>query len=100
MVMMRTITVVGAGFSGLTTAYFLSKQNCKVQVIESSGRTGGLIKTIRTAHGLVETAANGLLNSALLERMCADLGVPLIPTRREGRRRFIYRGRPKQGRST
>jgi protoporphyrinogen/coproporphyrinogen III oxidase len=28
--------------------------------------------------------------------MCADIGVPLITTRREGRRRFIYRGQPKQ----
>lgn len=65
-------------------------------MIEKSDRAGGLIKTIRTPHGLVETAANGLLNSVRLEAMCADLGVPLIPTRKEGRKRFIFRGRPKQ----
>ena len=94
--MMPTITVVGAGFSGLTTAYFLSKQNCKVQIIEKTDRPGGLIKTIRIPHGLVETAANGLLNSSRLEAMCRDIGVPLIPTRREGRKRFIYRRKPKQ----
>jgi oxygen-dependent protoporphyrinogen oxidase len=28
--------------------------------------------------------------------MCADLGVPLQPSRRDGRRRFIFRGRPRQ----
>ena len=28
--------------------------------------------------------------------MCANLGVPLLATRREGRKRFIYRGRPRQ----
>jgi oxygen-dependent protoporphyrinogen oxidase len=94
--MTRTITVVGAGFSGLTTAYFLTQRGHKVRIIEKTDRAGGLIKTLRTPHGLVETAANGLLNSARLEAMCADIGVPLIPTRREGRKRFIFRGRPRQ----
>jgi oxygen-dependent protoporphyrinogen oxidase len=93
---MPTINVVGAGFSGLTTAYFLAKQGFNVRVIEKADRPGGLISTIRTEHGLVETAANGLLSSARAEAMCADIGVPLLMTQREGRRRFIYRGRPKQ----
>src|SRR6476620_7598622 len=93
---MQTITVVGAGFSGLTTAYFLTKQRFKVRIVENSDRPGGLIHTIRTEHSLVETAANGLLASARLAAMCADIGVPLVMTRREGRRRFIYRGKPKQ----
>jgi oxygen-dependent protoporphyrinogen oxidase len=93
---MQRIKVVGAGFSGLVTAYFLTKQGFEVEVCENSSRAGGLIKTIRTAHGLVETAANGLVNSARLESMCADIGVPLQPTRRDGRKRFIFRGRPRQ----
>ena len=93
---MPTITVVGAGFSGLATAYFLTKQGLKVRVVEKADRAGGLIKTIRTGHGLVETAANGLLSSARLEAMCADIRVPLNATRREARKRFIYRGKPKQ----
>src|SRR5437867_12551409 len=93
---MPTINVVGAGFSGLTTAYFLTKQNLKVRIFEKTERAGGLIKTIRTEHGLIETAANGLLSSARVEAMCADTGVTLLTTRRAGRKRFIYRGRPKQ----
>jgi oxygen-dependent protoporphyrinogen oxidase len=93
---MQTITVVGAGFSGLVTAYYLVKDGFKVQICEQSSRAGGLIKTIQTPHGLVETAANGLLNSARLEALCADIGVPLLPTRRDGRKRFIFRGQPRQ----
>jgi oxygen-dependent protoporphyrinogen oxidase len=93
---MQTVTVVGAGFSGLTTAYFLTKRGFKVHILEKTDRAGGLIKTIRTSHGLLETAANGLLNSARVEALCADIGVPLIQTRREGRKRFIFRGKPKQ----
>jgi protoporphyrinogen/coproporphyrinogen III oxidase len=93
---MQTIKVVGAGFSGLVTAYYLAKDGFQVQICEQSSRAGGLIKTIQTPHGLVETAANGLLNSARLEALCADIGVPLSPTRRAGRKRFIYRGQPRQ----
>jgi len=93
---MSPINVAGAGFSGLTTAYLLTKAGRSVRVFEKSDRPGGLIQTIRTPHGLVETAANGLLNSARLEAMCAEIGVPLLSTRRDGRRRYIYRGKPRQ----
>jgi oxygen-dependent protoporphyrinogen oxidase len=55
-----------------------------------------LIRTIETEHGPVETAANGIRNSVRLEAMCADLGVPLIPTRREASARFIFRGQPRR----
>ncbi len=93
---MRTVKVVGAGFSGLVTAYYLVKHGVKVTVVEKSSRPGGLIQTVHTEHGIVETAANGILNSAKLESMAAEIGVPLQPTRREGRKRFIFRGRPRQ----
>jgi oxygen-dependent protoporphyrinogen oxidase len=90
------VKVVGAGFSGLATAYYLVKAGYTVQVVEKKSRPGGLIRTIATENGPVETAANGIRNSVRLEQMCADIGVPLITTRREARARFIYRGRPKR----
>jgi protoporphyrinogen/coproporphyrinogen III oxidase len=93
---MQTIKVVGAGFSGLVTAYYLVKEGFKVRICEQGSRAGGLIRSIHTPHGLVETAANGLLNSARLEAVCADIGVPLLATRRDGRKRFIFRGQPRQ----
>lgn len=90
------VKVVGAGFSGLATAYYLARQGCEVQVIEKTSRPGGLIHTIATEQGPVETAANGIRNSVRLEELCADIGVPLIPTRREARARYIFRGRPRR----
>lgn len=93
---MRTIKVVGAGFSGLMTAYYLVKRGLSVRIFESSSRAGGMLQTIRTEHGPVETAANGIRNSARLEALCADVGVPLQPARRNGRARFIYRGQPRR----
>ena len=92
----KPITVVGAGFSGLTTAYLLTRAGREVRIVEKTARAGGLISTTRTEHGLVETAANGILNSARLEAMSEDIGVPLLPTRADGRKRFIYRGEPRQ----
>ena len=38
-----TITVIGAGFSGLTTAYYLLQAGARVRVIERSERAGGLL---------------------------------------------------------
>jgi oxygen-dependent protoporphyrinogen oxidase len=90
------VKVVGAGFSGLVTAYYLVKEGFQVQIVEKNSRVGGLIRTIQTPQGPVETAANGIRNSRRLEAMCADIGVSLEPTRREARARFIYRGRPRR----
>src|SRR6266436_2033003 len=90
------VKVVGAGFSGLVTAYYLVKEGFQVQILEKSSGAGGLIQTIQTEHGPVETAANGIRNSARLEAICADIGVRLQPTRREARARFIFRGEPKR----
>jgi oxygen-dependent protoporphyrinogen oxidase len=78
------------------TAYLLTKAGREVRVVEKKSRAGGLIHTIRTEHGLVETAANGILNSARVETMCAEIGVPLLHTKRNARKRFIFRDRPRQ----
>ncbi len=43
------IAVIGAGISGLTSAYYLSKQH-DVTVFESAGRIGGHTATIDTEH--------------------------------------------------
>lgn len=90
------VKVIGAGFSGLVTAYYLVKEGFKVQIVERNKRAGGLIQTLQTPQGPVETAANGIRNSVRLEAMCADIDVPLQATRREARARFIFRGRPKR----
>ena len=43
--MKPTITIIGAGISGLTAAVYLYQKEYKVQILEASDRAGGRIKT-------------------------------------------------------
>lgn len=46
------VVIVGAGFTGLTAAYVLSKQGYKVRIIESDTSVGGLAGTFQFADGV------------------------------------------------
>lgn len=94
--MKREVTIIGAGISGLTTAYFLHKSGVPVRIVEKQSRVGGLLGTRRTEHGLVESAANGLINSARLEALCADVGVTLEPLQPQSRARYFWRDQPRR----
>jgi oxygen-dependent protoporphyrinogen oxidase len=94
---MKAVTVVGGGLSGLATAYYLSGAGIPVEIIERTGRLGGLIGTLQTPHGPVETAAIGIRNSARVEAVCRDLGLPMLrSTRSSSGARYIYRQRPRR----
>jgi oxygen-dependent protoporphyrinogen oxidase len=94
---MKRVTIVGGGFSGLTAAYYLARGGASVTLVEKQQRLGGMVDTLATPHGLVETAASGIRNSGRLEELCRELGVPLVHTMKESRKRFLYRnGRPTQ----
>ena len=93
---MKQITVVGGGFSGLVTAYYLAKHDLPVRLVEKQDRLGGLIGTLDTPQGPVELAASGIRASARLEALCNDLDLPLIPSKKESRARYLYRGKPRQ----
>ncbi|MBC7384843.1 MAG: FAD-dependent oxidoreductase [Cryobacterium sp.] len=90
---MRKVEILGAGFSGLVSAYFLQRAGFLVTVHESSSRIGGMIQTRDLGWTLTETAANGILNSVAFETLCAEIGVELVASSKhpEGKRRFIYR---------
>jgi protoporphyrinogen/coproporphyrinogen III oxidase len=94
---MRAVTVVGGGFSGLATAYYLSRAGIPVEIVEKTDRLGGLIATLQTPHGPVETAAIGMRNSARVDAVCRDLGLPMLcSTQSSSRARYIYRQRPRR----
>lgn len=90
------ISIVGAGFSGLTVAYYLSKFDFEIEIFEKSHRCGGLIHTQFHSHGLVETAANGLIKSTKAEELLNELEIPWLVTKKVSRNRFIFRDGPKK----
>lgn len=87
----RSVLVIGAGFSGLSAAHHLVNAGFEVEVREAASRVGGLIKSTRNNSALFESAANGILNSALVEDLFRAAEVELVPTSREARSRYIVK---------
>jgi len=56
------VLVIGAGISGLATAWYLAKSGLKIQVWEQSHRPGGKIKTERSDGFQTEQAASMVMN--------------------------------------
>lgn len=94
--MNRPVKIIGAGFSGLVTAWALQRRGIAVEIHERSDRPGGLISTQRTPYGSYETAANAMLNSALVEELFRDLNLELIQPSKMAKRKFIYRTGPSR----
>lgn len=88
---MAEIQVIGGGFSGLSAAYFLMCAGHRVRIVETAPRLGGLLDTIQTPYGPVETAANAMIANATLEKAATDIGIKLVPAMKSARKRFILR---------
>lgn len=71
------VVIVGAGFTGLTAAYVLSKQGRKVRVIESDSTVGGLAGTFRFVDGVkVEKFYHHWFNNdAYVPELVKELGM-------------------------
>lgn len=94
---MTVVRVIGAGFSGLTAAYYLQQAGYTVEVCESAVRCGGMLQSHKLPGlGLVETAANAALNSARLEALAQTIGIEFLPVLPSARNRYIWRGRPRR----
>ncbi len=93
---MKKITIVGAGFSGLTLAYYLRKLGMAVEVFEREARPGGMLQTRLAEHGLVETAANAMLADRSLEDLITSLDLPLATPKPERKNRYIFWQEPRR----
>ena len=87
----REVTVVGGGISGLLCSYYLTKAGYTVTLYEAGPRWGGLIQTTHTAMGIAESAAHALLITPPVEKLFAELGVPLVGVNPESKARWILR---------
>lgn len=93
------IKIIGAGFSGLTLAYFFIAQkrnDLQVEVVEKSDLPGGMIQTYQEKGYLYETAANAILCNHELEQLCQEIGISILPHLRSSKNRYIFVDRPRK----
>ena len=67
--------VVGAGISGLATAYALQKSGIETLVIESAARPGGVIQSAKRDGFLLECGPQSFSGNATISTICRDLGI-------------------------
>ncbi|MFM6929396.1 MAG: protoporphyrinogen/coproporphyrinogen oxidase [Bdellovibrio sp.] len=92
---MKKVTVVGAGFAGLTVALRLAQKGFQVDLHEKSSRVGGLLGTDRTEFGISERAANALIRTERAENLFKELGLEASLPLESSKKRFIFRRKPK-----
>jgi len=83
-------TIVGAGFSGLTMAYYLQKNGYKVTVFEKQSHPAGLLQSPSTDYGVVEHAANGLINSQDLIDICKDIDLDTLYPADSAKKKYLF----------
>jgi len=58
----RHVAVIGGGISGLSVAFWLHQQGCRVSVLEGNNRVGGIIRSEQIGGYTIDHAANCLMN--------------------------------------
>ncbi|NOX87516.1 MAG: protoporphyrinogen oxidase, partial [Calditrichaeota bacterium] len=72
----KKVAIIGAGISGLTTAYLLQKSGCQVQVFEKNNHVGGSIVTEKKDGFLIDLGPNSTLEtSEELRNLVDELGL-------------------------
>src|SRR5579884_4169219 len=95
---MPRIVIVGAGISGLSTAYRLQQllPGAAVTVLERGDRPGGTVWTERGEGFQVETGPNGFLDTKPSTlALCRDVGLGerLVPaSEAAGKNRYLFLG--------
>lgn len=92
---MNEIIVIGAGISGLATAWFLKQRRHKVRVLEAASEPGGCLRTIARDGFLIEAGPNSTLSKGgAFDELVSGVGLAAdqIEANRLARRRFIVKG--------
>ena len=67
--------VVGAGISGLATAYALQKANVSTLLVEATERPGGVMKSVQRDGYLLECGPQSFSGNSAITAICSDLGL-------------------------
>ncbi len=84
--------ILGAGLTGLTTAFYLNKHNQKFVLLEKTNRYGGVIKTITENEFVYETGPNtGVLATQETAELFEDLDCEIITANDNVKKRYILK---------
>ena len=75
----RSVVILGAGVSGMTAAYELSKAGYRCTVLEAAGRAGGRNLTVRGGDLVRETDSRQWVDFDRQDHLYANLGPARIP---------------------
>jgi protoporphyrinogen/coproporphyrinogen III oxidase len=90
----KSVVIVGAGISGLTTAYLLSKLGYDVTVLEKKKEPGGSIETVVENGFLFDRGPNSALDiHPLIGQLIEELNLKdqLVYANKEANKRYILR---------
>jgi protoporphyrinogen/coproporphyrinogen III oxidase len=93
--MSKKIAVIGAGISGLTTAFLLRLKGKDVTVFESSDAVGGNVQTVSLNGFTIEQGPNSLLRSPAMIELIGLLKIEgkVLPADVSAQKRYILNGR-------
>src|SRR6266478_7026260 len=95
---LKSVAIIGAGITGLTSAFYLKRKGIPVTVYEGSGRVGGVIQSLRQEGYLAEFGPNTILEtSPEITQLIGDAGLQsrrLDPDPAAGARYVVRYKRP------
>jgi len=92
--MAKKVVILGAGISGLATAFWLNKENIDVTLIEKNSEAGGAMISRKENGYLIDYGPNsGLETSPLIKQIVDEVGLSdeMIYANEEGNKRYILR---------
>ncbi len=92
---MKPVVICGGGISGLSTAYYLSKANVPVKLIEREPQLGGFLQTEIVEGCVIERGPDSFINSKPWAReLVEELGIgdQIIGSNDHLRATYIWRG--------
>ncbi len=92
--MSKKIVILGAGISGLTTAFLLKRKGYDVTVLEKKGEVGGSIETVKENGFLFDRGPNSALETTpIISELVEGLNLKdqLVYANKEGNKRYILR---------
>jgi oxygen-dependent protoporphyrinogen oxidase len=83
--------IIGAGITGLSAGYHLTKQGEQVIILEAEARVGGAVGSVMEAQWLRELGPNSLMQTQALAQLLSnlDLNAEIIEANPVAKKRFV-----------